>query len=83
MWIMWTVPIGFIDGLPARAFAPGKQAMAIALAAVLSIAGSLLGTCSGQAMGWYAASAGPDLIASGAGPIVVLVLHGVVVRNRA
>ena len=53
MTIIWTILIGFIAGLVARAVTPGNQAMGFILTAILGIAGSLAATYLGQAMGWY------------------------------
>jgi uncharacterized membrane protein YeaQ/YmgE (transglycosylase-associated protein family) len=82
MGIIWTILIGFIAGLVARALLPGKQAMGFILTAVLVIVGSLLATYLGQAMGWYTAGAGAGFIASVLGAIVVLVIYGLVVSRR-
>ncbi|MDR6890931.1 MULTISPECIES: GlsB/YeaQ/YmgE family stress response membrane protein [Variovorax] len=82
MGIIWTILIGFIAGLVARALLPGKQAMGFILTAVLGIVGSLIATYVGQAMGWYTAGAGAGFIASVLGAIVVLVIYGMVVSRR-
>jgi uncharacterized membrane protein YeaQ/YmgE (transglycosylase-associated protein family) len=82
MGIIWTILIGFIAGLVARALLPGKQAMGFILTAVLGIVGSLIATYFGQAMGWYTAGAGAGFIASVLGAIVVLVIYGMVVSRR-
>ncbi|MCR8958799.1 GlsB/YeaQ/YmgE family stress response membrane protein [Variovorax sp. S2] len=82
MGIIWTILIGFIAGLVARALLPGKQAMGFILTAALGIVGSLIATYLGQAMGWYTAGAGAGFIASVVGAIVVLVIYGMVVRRR-
>ena len=82
MGIIWTILIGFIAGLVARALLPGKQAMGFILTAALGIVGSLIATYLGQAMGWSTAGAGAGFIASVVGAIVVLVIYGMVVRRR-
>ncbi|WGT63750.1 GlsB/YeaQ/YmgE family stress response membrane protein [Variovorax paradoxus] len=82
MGIIWTMLIGFIAGLVARALLPGKQAMGFILTAALGIIGALLATYVGQAMGWYTAGAGAGFVASVLGAIVVLVIYGLVVRRR-
>jgi uncharacterized membrane protein YeaQ/YmgE (transglycosylase-associated protein family) len=82
MGIIWTILIGFVAGLVARALMPGKQAMGFILTAVLGIVGSLIATYLGQAMGWYTAGAGAGFIASVLGALVVLVIYGMVVRRR-
>ena len=83
MGIIWTILIGFVAGLIARAIMPGNQAMGFFLTAVLGIAGSLAATYLGQAMGWYAAGAGAGFLASVIGAVVVLAIYGMVVRKRA
>ncbi|MBB3643133.1 MULTISPECIES: GlsB/YeaQ/YmgE family stress response membrane protein [Variovorax] len=72
MHIIWTILIGFIAGLLARAVLPGNNSMGFILTAVLGIAGSLVATYAGQAMGWYSAGAGAGFIASVVGAAVLL-----------
>ena len=81
MGIIWTILIGFVAGLVARAVLPGNQSMGFILTTVLGIAGSLIATYIGQAMGWYTAGAGAGFIASVVGAIVLLVLYGLVARK--
>lgn len=83
MGIIWTILIGFVAGLIARAILPGNQAMGFFLTAVLGIAGSLAATYLGQAMGWYTAGAGAGFLASVIGAVVVLAIYGMVVSKRA
>ena len=83
MGIIWTILIGFVAGLLARAVMPGNQSMGFFLTAVLGIAGSLAATYLGQAMGWYAAGAGAGFLASVVGAVVVLVIYGLVTRKSA
>lgn len=72
MHIIWTILIGFIAGLLARAVLPGNNSMGFILTAVLGIAGSLVATYAGQVMGWYSAGAGAGFIASVVGAAVLL-----------
>jgi uncharacterized membrane protein YeaQ/YmgE (transglycosylase-associated protein family) len=81
MGIIWTILIGFVAGLVARAIMPGKQAMGFFLTATLGIAGSLLAGYLGQAMGWYQAGAGAGFVASVVGAIVVLSVYGMAARK--
>ncbi|MEO5671798.1 MAG: GlsB/YeaQ/YmgE family stress response membrane protein [Ramlibacter sp.] len=82
MNLIWTILIGFIAGLVARAVMPGNNPMGFFLTAALGIAGSLLATYAGQAMGWYTAGAGAGFIASVVGALIVLTIYGLVVRKR-
>ncbi len=81
MGIIWTIIIGFLAGLVARAIMPGRQKLGFILTTLLGIGGSLLATYAGQAMGWYTAGAGAGFIASVAGAMVVLVIYGLIVRK--
>ncbi len=81
MSLLWTILIGFIVGLLARAVLPGSQRMGFILTTVLGIVGSLAATYLGQAMGWYAAGAGAGFLASLIGAIVVLVIFGMIRRK--
>jgi uncharacterized membrane protein YeaQ/YmgE (transglycosylase-associated protein family) len=81
MGIIWTILIGFVAGLVARALLPGRQALGFIMTTILGIAGSLLAGYVGQAMGWYQAGAGAGFIASVVGAIVVLIIYGMVVRR--
>ena len=82
MGIVWTIVIGFVAGLVARALVPGNQAMGFILTVVLGVVGSLLATYLGQAMGWYTAGAGAGFVASVLGAVVVLVIYAMIARRR-
>jgi uncharacterized membrane protein YeaQ/YmgE (transglycosylase-associated protein family) len=82
MSIIFTILIGFIVGLVARAIMPGNQSLGFFMTAVIGIVGSLIATYLGQAMGWYTAGAGAGFIASVAGAIILLVIYGAVVNRR-
>lgn len=81
MHLIWTILIGFVAGLLARAVFPGNQKMGFFLTAILGIAGSLTATYLGQFAGWYAADAGAGFIASVIGAVVLLVLVQLVTRK--
>lgn len=81
MGIIWTIIIGFIAGLVARAVMPGNQSFGFILTTVLGIAGSLIATYLGQAMGWYTAGAGAGFIASVVGALVLLLIYGLVAKK--
>ncbi|MGJ7554814.1 GlsB/YeaQ/YmgE family stress response membrane protein [Variovorax sp. RB2P76] len=81
MSLIWTIIIGFLAGLVARAVLPGRQTLGFIWTTLLGIAGSLIATYLGQAMGWYAAGTGAGFIASVVGAIVVLVIYGMVTKR--
>ena len=81
MGIIWTILIGFVAGLIARALLPGTQTMGFIITAILGIVGSFVATYLGQAMGWYRAGASAGFAASVVGAIVLLGLYGLVARK--
>jgi len=64
MSIVWTILIGFVAGLVARAIKPGDDSAGFIVTTLIGIAGSLIATYVGQAMGWYTAGQGAGFIAS-------------------
>ena len=82
MSIVWTILIGFVAGLIARALKPGDDSMGIIMTTIVGIVGALAATYLGQAMGWYAAGQGAGFIASVVGAIVLLFIWGLVARKR-
>jgi len=82
MWaIIWTVIIGFVAGLLARALKPGDDKLGFIMTAVLGVAGSFLANFIGQSLGWYKAGDGAGFIASVVGAILLLVIYGFVKAN--
>jgi len=81
MSIVWTILIGFVVGLVARAVKPGDDSAGFIVTTLIGIAGSLIMTYLGQAMGWYTAGQGAGFIASVLGAIVLLILYGLIKRK--
>jgi uncharacterized membrane protein YeaQ/YmgE (transglycosylase-associated protein family) len=80
-WI-GAIIIGFFAGLIARAIKPGDDKMGLIMTSVLGIAGSLLATFLGQAVGWYKPGQSAGFIMSVIGAIVVLVIYGMVAKGK-
>ena len=80
-WI-WTILIGFIAGLVARAITPGKSVTGFIMTAVLGVAGSVLASFIGQSMGWYSGGQVTGFIGSVIGAIILLVIYHLVTRNN-
>lgn len=78
--LLWTLIIGFVIGLLARALHPGNDKMGIILTTILGIAGAFLANFVGQAMHWYAPGQVAGLIAAVIGAVVLLVVVGLVRR---
>ncbi|HEY2256638.1 MAG TPA: GlsB/YeaQ/YmgE family stress response membrane protein [Variovorax sp.] len=81
MHIVWTILIGFVVGLIARAVLPGNQSMGFFMTAVLGIVGSLVATYVGDALHWYTAGEGAGFIASVVGAVILLVIYHLVRRK--
>lgn len=83
MGIIWTILIGFVVGLLAKMLMPGKDPAGFFITAGIGIAGSLLATYGGQAMGLYSAGQAAGFIGSVIGAIVLLFIYHLVTRRSA
>lgn len=81
MGIIWTILIGFAVGLLAKMLTPGKDPSGFFITAVIGIAGSLLATYGGQALGLYAAGEPAGFLGSLVGAIILLVLYHLIARK--
>ncbi|WP_150304478.1 GlsB/YeaQ/YmgE family stress response membrane protein [Pseudomonas saliphila] len=82
MGIIGTIIIGLIVGLIARFLKPGNDSMGWIMTILLGIGGSLLATYGGQALGFYEAGEGAGFIGAVIGAIVLLVIYGMVTRDK-
>ena len=73
MTIIWTVIIGFIIGLIARALMPGRDPAGFIITTVLGIAGALLGSFLGRLFGLYVQGEPAGLLLSVIGAVLLLV----------
>ncbi len=83
MHLIWTIIIGFVAGLIAKALTPGAGPGGFFLTAALGIAGSLAATYIGQALGLYPPGHAAGFIASIIGAIVLVLGYHLFTRNRA
>jgi len=81
--IVWTILIGFVVGLVARAITPGAGPQGFILTSLLGIAGSLIATYFGQWMGWYRPDEAAGFFGALLGAVVLCVLYTLVARKRA
>ena len=73
-WVIGIVIIGFLVGLVARWIGPGPHFYGFWVTAAIGIAGSVLATFGGQALGLYRIGQPAGFIGSVVGAIVLLVL---------
>jgi uncharacterized membrane protein YeaQ/YmgE (transglycosylase-associated protein family) len=72
MSIIGTIIIGLIVGLVARLLHPGKDGLGLIMTSLLGIAGSVLATFGGQAIGIYRAGEPAGFVGAVIGAIVIL-----------
>jgi uncharacterized membrane protein YeaQ/YmgE (transglycosylase-associated protein family) len=75
---IWTIIIGFVAGLIARAVTPGdKGPHGFVLTSILGIVGALAATYLGQAIGWYGPDQNAGFIGAIVGAVLILLAWGV------
>lgn len=73
--LLVTIIVGFIVGVLAKLIMPGKENMGMIMTTLLGIAGSLVATYAGQAVGWYQAGEGAGWIGSIVGAFILLWIY--------
>jgi uncharacterized membrane protein YeaQ/YmgE (transglycosylase-associated protein family) len=76
--LLWEMIIGLVVGVVAKFLMPGKDPGGIWITVIIGIAGSILATYLGQAIGWYQAGQGAGFIMSVAGAILLLLIYRVI-----
>jgi uncharacterized membrane protein YeaQ/YmgE (transglycosylase-associated protein family) len=79
---LWTIFIGLVAGVLAKAIMPGKQNMGLLMTIGLGIAGSLVATFIGRAIGWYDSGEGARFIGSTVGALLVLFVFGQIQKKK-
>jgi uncharacterized membrane protein YeaQ/YmgE (transglycosylase-associated protein family) len=83
MHLIWSLIVGLIVGAIAKLLMPGRDPGGWIITMLLGVAGSVVAGFLGRALGLYhAGDAGPGLIASVIGAIILLALYRVAVRRR-
>lgn len=83
MSLIWTILIGFVVGVLAKFVTHGPGPSGFFMTAALGIAGSILATFGGRALGWYAAGQSAGFIGAFVGALIVLFVYHLVIKNRA
>jgi uncharacterized membrane protein YeaQ/YmgE (transglycosylase-associated protein family) len=83
MGILWTIIIGFLAGVIAKFIMPGdNEPSGFVLTTLLGVGGAFVATYLGQSLGWYEPGQGAGLIGAVVGALIVLLVWGMVIRNR-
>lgn len=75
--MLWTILIGFVVGLLARAIKPGRDALGWIMTTVVGVGGAILAKLAGVQLGWYTADERAGFLASIGGAIVLLLVFEV------
>ena len=73
--LLWEAIIGLIVGAVAKLLMPGKDPGGIWITMALGIAGSIIVTWLGQAIGWYQAGQSAGFIMSVVGAVLLLFVY--------
>jgi len=76
--LLWTLLIGLVVGAVAKFLMPGKDPGGIWITMIIGIAGSIIATYLGQAIGWYQAGQSAGFIMSVVGAILLLIIYRVI-----
>lgn len=80
--MIWTIIIGFVVGLLARAIKPGSDSMGWILTILLGIVGSLVGNFIASGLGLRVNGGFGGLILSIIGAIIVLAVYEFIAKRR-
>ncbi|HMB55915.1 MAG TPA: GlsB/YeaQ/YmgE family stress response membrane protein [Arenimonas sp.] len=81
--LIWTVLIGFVIGLIARAIHPGDDKLSLLWTIALGVGGSLIAKYLGQAIGWYKEGESSGFILSTVVAVILLTAYSLYKRKQA
>lgn len=76
--IFLTIIIGFLAGIVAKLFTPGRDPGGFIVTILLGIAGAWVATFIGRAIGWYQIGDGAGFIGATVGAVLLLLLYHLV-----
>ena len=83
MHLLYTLIIGLIVGVVAKLLMPGKDPGGMIITALLGIAGAMVATFLGRALGLYAEGSSAGFIMSVIGAILLLAVYRMFRRSPA
>lgn len=75
MSILWTIIIGLLAGIVAKVLTPGRDPGGFIITIALGIAGALVATFLGQALGLYAADEPAGFVGAVIGAVILLLAY--------
>ncbi|MDN6307707.1 GlsB/YeaQ/YmgE family stress response membrane protein [Psychrobacter sp.] len=82
MGFIWTILVGLVAGLLARAIKPGNDSMGWIMTILLGIVGAMLGSFLAELIGISADGGFTGLIFSVIGAIILLFLYEMIINKR-
>lgn len=83
MSIIWAIIVGFIVGVIAKFFMPGRDPSGFIITTLLGIGGAVIGKFIGQGLGFYSPEQTAGFIMSVVGAMVLLFIYHLLNRNIA
>ena len=84
MHLIWSLLVGLVVGAIAKAIMPGKDPGGLFVTMLIGVAGSIVAGLLGSALGIYrAGAAGPGVIASIVGAVILLAVYRAIAGRRA
>jgi len=80
--ILWILIIGLVIGAIAKLLMPGRDPGGCIVTILLGIAGALVATYLGQAVGWYQPGQTAGFIGALVGAMLLLLLYRLIFRRR-
>jgi len=81
MHLLWTLIIGLVIGAVAKLLMPGKDPGGIFITMALGVAGSIVATYLGRALGLYAEGSSAGFIMSVIGAMLLLLIYRLVFKR--
>lgn len=82
MAFIGAIIIGLLAGIVAKLLMPGRDPGGFIVTILLGIAGALIATWLGRAVGWYGADQSAGFIGAVVGAVVILAIYRVAVGRR-
>lgn len=82
MSLIWTLIVGFVTGMLARAIKPGADGMGWIMTIILGIAGAFVGGLLASVIGISASGTLGTLVLSVIGAVIILFIYEFVMRGR-